>query len=98
MAETRTDILLDENFDIIDEGFEWAEGESDDQHVLLLMITEKGENREFPFVGFGVRNRLKGKFEREKFLRELDVELELDGYTDASVQLGSSILDLIITV
>lgn len=96
----RTDILLDYELDLQEDPdtLDWVEDISDDQHVQLMVITEKGENREFPFAGFGAKNRLKGKFDKEKILRDLDVELELDGYTDATVELGNNILDLTITV
>ena len=85
----RTDILLDDNFDLIDNGDEWAEGDSDDQHGVLLTITEKCEFKEFPFVGFGIQRRLKGVADRKRFIRELKVELESDGYENTDLIVNS---------
>lgn len=96
----RTDILLDDELDLMEDPdtLDWVEGVSDDQHVQLMLITEEGENREFLFAGFAPKKRLKAKFDKEKVLRDLDVQLELDDYTDATVELGDNILELTITV
>ena len=96
----RIDILLDDDKDLAEDPvtFDLIEGGSDDQHIVLMSLTEKGENREFPFAGFAPRSRLKSRFNRENVLRDLELELELDGYSDAEIILGKSILELQITV
>jgi hypothetical protein len=91
--ELRTDILLDADFDIIDEGEEWAEGESDEQHVALLILTNKGEIREFAHVGFGAERRLRQRTDAQEFLRGVDVELDNDGYTNAKIITGKTVGD-----
>ena len=97
MAE-RTDILLDENYDIIDLGDEWAEGESDQQHVELLLLIQKGEIKEFPHMGFGMESWLKQRYDKEAAYRELNVTLENDGYKQFEIELGESLKHLNITV
>jgi hypothetical protein len=87
----RTDILLDETFDLIDEGDEWAEGESDQQHVELLTLTNKGELKEFPFVGFGAKARLNGVANINRFTRELKVELENDDYSNPTLIINNDL-------
>lgn len=89
----RTDVLLDENFDLIDKGFEWDEGESDQQHVELLLLLNKGELKEFPFVGFGAEKRLKSVADKARFVRELKLELENDGYVNATITVPDNITD-----
>ena len=99
MAE-RTDILLDDSFQLIEdaETFDFVEGESDTQHVQLMLLSEVGENKQYPFAGWGANSRLKKRFDREEILRSLNVELTLDGYKNATIELGASILELKISI
>ncbi len=50
------DILLDENFDLQFVGGDLVHGESTRQHQRLLLLTAKGEVREFPTVGVGLND------------------------------------------
>ncbi len=93
----RTDILLDDNFDIIDDGEEWVEGDSDQQHVDLLLLLQKGEIKEFPHMGFGIEGRLNARYDAQSFLRPLEIELESDGYSP-EIELGETIKDLKISI
>lgn len=89
----RTDLLLDENFDLQEDpvSFDFVEGQSDDQHVMLLLITEKGENREYPFAGFGMRSRLRSRVNIQQYLRDMEVELSVDGYDNAKITLNKDL-------
>lgn len=84
------DVLL-EDFDLIDEGTEWAEGTADDDNVELIVVLNKGELREFPFFGFEVDRLLKAKADRQTFLRNLKVELERDGYQNTTIVVDDTI-------
>ena len=94
----RTDILLDENYDLIDLGDEWDEGESDQQHIELLMVANKGEFKEFPWIGFGAEKRLKGVFNKKQIVRDVRVELENDGYTQYNLILNNGLSDFKIEI
>ncbi len=95
----RTDILLNEDtFDLVDLGEEWDEGESDEQHVELLVMLQKGELKEFPFVGFGIETKLKGIINKQKFIRDLKIELENDGYSNPSIIVTEDISDFRIEI
>lgn len=94
----RTDFLLDENYNLKDLGTEWDEGESDQQHVELLMIANKGEFKEFPFVGFGASRRINGIFNKNNIIRDVRVELENDGYTNYTLDLKDGLKDFKITI
>lgn len=94
----RTDILLDENYDLIDLGDEWQEGESDQQHVELLMMANKGEFKEFPWIGFGAEKRLKGVFNKKNIVRDVKVELEGDGYVNYKLILDNGLSDFKIEI
>lgn len=89
----RNDILLDDDFDLVDEGDEWKTGESDEQHVELLILTNPGEIAEFPHVGFGAEKRLRQRTDAQAFLRGIDVVLDNDGYTNAKVITGKTVGD-----
>lgn len=93
MMPNRTDILLDDDYDIVMEGGLIKTGPSDEQHVELLLLLEHGELREFPFIGFGIKRRLKQRADAQKFLRQMEVELDNDGYTDAKIIVGKNITD-----
>ncbi len=98
--EQRTDLLLDDDFDLVEDPLtlDFVEDVSDDQHVQLLLISQKGENREFPFSGFNAISKLKARFDRTAILRDIEVELENDGYAEAEISLGEEIFDLQIIV
>jgi hypothetical protein len=92
------DVLLDENYDLAESGDEWVEGDSDQQDVELLVILQKGELTEFPFVGFGIERRLKARVDRQRFIRELKVELQNDGFTSAVININEDLSDFKISV
>lgn len=94
----RNDILLGSDFDLIDNGDEWEEGDSDQQHVELLTYFQKGELKEFPFVGFGLERRLKGVADTRKFIRELKIELEADGYNNPTVTVNNDLSDFKVSI
>lgn len=52
------DLLLDDNFDILIQNGDLVAGESTRQHQSLFLHIEKGELREFPLRGVGVRSWL----------------------------------------
>lgn len=94
----RIDTILSEDFDLQPEGEEWADGESDAQNGMLLSLFAKGENKEFPYAGFGAELRLKSPADKNKFLRDLKVELENDGYTDVEITLNDDLSKFEITI
>ena len=53
-----TDILLTSSFDLLIEDGDFKIGEATRQHQSLLLVTEKGENREFPSRGVGIQTYL----------------------------------------
>ena len=49
------DILLTDEFDLFFEDGDFVIGESTEQHQALLLLIDKGELREFPQRGVGLR-------------------------------------------
>ncbi len=52
------DILLDQSFDLLTGDGDFVAGEATRQHQSLILLTEKGENREFPSRGVGIQTYL----------------------------------------
>lgn len=94
----RTDILLNGDFDAEIQESVIQRGLSDQQHVELLLLLEPGELREMPFVGFGIKRRLKQRVDAQKFLRQMEVELGNDGYGNANIIIGKNITDFKIEI
>lgn len=94
----RNDVLLNEDYDIIDDGEEWLEGESEDTDVELILLCSKGENREFVAIGFGINNQLKKRIEPQQFYRDMEVELENDGFAKAQIIEGDTLGDFKIII
>lgn len=90
----RTDILLDEDDDLIDDGYEWKEGASIDQDVREIVMTEKSEVREYPTIGFGIMSRRRSKVDVQKFTRELKIEIETDNIKGSKIYVDNNIEDL----
>jgi hypothetical protein len=79
-----TDILLDENYDLaFTPAGDVAVGESDGQHLSLLLLAAQGEWRADPLVGVGLRRYQSapyGPAQAQALQREVAVQLERDGY------------------
>lgn len=94
----RDDVILNDNNDIIDDGTEWTEGESSEDDVELIFLSNKGDSREFPFAGFGAQRKLKERTDKISFVRELNVELENDGFINPVIDLSNGFENLKIEV
>lgn len=79
-----TDLLLTADYDLaITEAGDLAVGESDGQHLALLLLTNQGEWREGPLVGIGLRryqNAPLGPAETAALQREVSIQFTRDGY------------------
>ena len=88
---TRNDILLDDAGNFKVENGDFATGESDAQHVELLMVSTKGSIREFPTIGVGIVNWVKRQNVDLKGLeREINVNLQADGYKAGNLNIADS--------
>lgn len=71
------DILLDENYNPIIENGDFMIGNDMQQRVELNLISNKGDWREFPTIGAGIRSHSHGS-DPKKILREIKVALRQD--------------------
>lgn len=79
-----TDILLDDDFDLVFADGDLVIGEATLQHQKILLLTEKGEIREFPTHGVGLRSWLLDD-EAGNLNGRIKREFEADGMTVESV-------------
>ena len=62
-------------------------GNSDQQHVNDIVTMAKGELKEFPVMGVGIINFLKSTGKEREMVREIKVQLSLDGYDEANINI-----------
>lgn len=81
-----TDVLLDENGDLLIENGDFSIGESDQQHVNCIFIAHPGHYKQFPLTGFGASRYLKkSTMTKQEFIRNLTMQLEQDGYKNPEI-------------
>ncbi len=72
------DISINEDFDLSFTGGDFTIGESTEQHQELLLLCNKGEWRENPDVGVGIKAYLKDE-DNGGLLPEIKEQFERDG-------------------
>ncbi len=74
-------------------------GNIDYQRCRLIIEAHKGEFKELPTLGFGIDSYLKaGMDKKQLFINELTKELKSDGFTNASVSVGETLLDFEVSI
>ncbi|MTI33157.1 oxidase [Xanthovirga aplysinae] len=94
MDDKIKDILLEPNYDLKIENRDFAFGPSDQQHIELLMVANKGNFLEYPTAGMGIDRYKNGNISKTQFLREARLELEKDGYTVNEFSYDNGVIDL----
>lgn len=61
-------------------------GESDRQNIDFIIIAAKGEFKEFPSLGVGVSKYVKSLGAEREMLREISIQLSVDGYANTDVE------------
>lgn len=75
----RTDILLDDDNDLLIEGGDLAFGDSNYQHIKHIMQAAPGHYKQFPTLGAKAQNFINGS--SPELLREVKIQLLADGYS-----------------
>ncbi|MDJ0363565.1 hypothetical protein QMK33_00255 [Hymenobacter sp. H14-R3] len=89
------DLLLNADLDLAIEGGDLVIGESTEQHQQLLMLTEKGEWRERPFVGAGINTMLLDDAPAAAIIQAIQSQMELDGQVVTHLALIDDRVELI---
>lgn len=73
-------------------------GDNTNQRIRLVVECSKGEFKERPTLGFGIQRFLKlPTFERTRFVRELMVEMESEGFPRAKIEVNNDLSEFKIT-
>lgn len=94
----RKDFLTDDNNDLLIQNGDFVIGESDQQHVMDILDSQKGEFKEFPLAGFGAINYIKRTITESEFKRDLKLQLSYDGYSNATIDTSKGIENLNIEI
>lgn len=94
----RQDILHDDSGELLFENGDFKIGNSDQQHVGDIFITQPGENKEFPVCGFGAINYVKTNVTEHEFKRDLKLQLDYDGYINANIDTSNGIENIKIEI
>jgi hypothetical protein len=94
----RTDFLRDENGSLAFANGDFATGQSDQQHVEDIFDLQAGELKEFPMAGFGAINYIKRTITAAAFKRDLKIQLNYDGYNDATIDTSNGLENLKIEI
>lgn len=87
------DILLDNTHELLITNGDLVLGESDQQHIDLLLLTEKGEWKQSALTGIGIRRYAKTRFglkERTELAKTINLQLEYDGYANKKAQINEN--------
>lgn len=81
------DILIDDDADLRIENGDFVVGDSDQQHVVLLINTFAGHWKQFPTCGVGIIQYMASAGQGSVLKRSINVQLTADGYRDITVDL-----------
>lgn len=84
-----TDILLDENNDVLIKDGDFVIGRSDEQHQAHIIIANKGEYKAHPEVGVGIQDMLNND-DYTEILIEVKKQLQYDGMRINNVTYGQN--------
>ena len=88
-----TDILLDENEDLLIENGDFVIGDSNEQHIRHILRLAPGQNRMAPLLGANIIENLKGNLDGD-FKRKIRIMLAMDGVTVNDVQINNGELNI----
>jgi hypothetical protein len=74
------DILLDDNWDLAEENGDLVVDDATAQHKGIILLAQKGEIRQFPFVGVGIRDYILDD-DLGDLAQAIQKQFELDGMT-----------------
>jgi hypothetical protein len=87
------DILIDDTGDLIIENGDFKLGPSDEQHVILIVNTMPGSWKRYPICGVGIIQYSASSGQVGDLKRNINVQLEKDGYTNITIDLQSNNID-----
>lgn len=92
------DILLDENYDLDISTGDIEFGDTTQQDVELIMMSQKGDWKQHPTLGFGITKYINSNVDPEKFKRDLIVALENAEFENPVIDLSGGFENLKVSV
>lgn len=89
-----TDIIF-ENGEIAVKNGDFFVAESDQQHIEHIMIADKGQFRQWPLIGVGIRRQINGSINKIDLKQDIRVQLRSDNFTVKRVDIEN---DFTITI
>lgn len=83
------DYLHDESFDLIIENGDFKKGDATLQHQKMLLLSQKGNYKQFPTVGVGIRDFINEDTTADELQKAIQQEFETDGMTIETLVLKS---------
>ena len=83
------DLMLDADGDLLIENGDFVIGETTQQNIGLILISEKGEWRHTPYVGAGLKSDIEDEAEPAELMQEIKKQLELDGLLNVTIDTSS---------
>lgn len=87
-----TDIMLDNNLDLVIKDGDFVIDDSEQQHQELILIATRGSFRESPLTGVGIIKYIKSGFTVaavDALRQKIRLQLQYDGYTNVATQINS---------
>ena len=81
------DVLLDDSGDLQISNGDFVVGESDEQHIMLLVNYHVGALKKFPLTGVGIMDYSGSSGLAAQLRNSIKINAESDGYSNISVTL-----------
>lgn len=82
------DIALNEDGDAVIKNGDFDLTPSDNVHIEHILIANKGHYFEFPLLGVGLINEIKGSTQRQRLKQTIRRQLTLDNYSVNAIGIG----------
>jgi hypothetical protein len=84
------DIIVDQTGDLEILNGDIFVNESDSQHLEFIVTADKGQFRQFPLIGVGIRRFSNGPFDAQAIRQAIKLQLESDGYNVRKVSVSNN--------
>jgi len=84
------DIIVDQTGDLEILNGDIFVNESDSQHLEFIVTADKGQFRQFPLIGVGIRRFSSGPFDAQAIRQAIKLQLESDGYNVRKVSVSNN--------
>lgn len=83
------DLILSPTNDLLVENGDFVAGDSDDQHIMLVLLNTPGQLRNDPLIGVGIEKYKNSRLDLiniMKLKQEIRLQLQLDGFDASTIE------------